>query len=402
MQTFETEPVYNIVIAGGGTGTATLADGLGESLARDGINVQVDTVVSVYDNGGSTGGLRELTGYPGMGDGAKCLSAFCRYPGVREILDTRYGVKGNGRDHTTDDVRHDAERFMTAVSTLNPAADEDRTAELLNETVDTASQLPGISGHTFRNLLVTAAITKNDRKVDAAFLEIGRLLGNTGRVIPVSNDTADLVLYDGEVVHSEGAIDEREIHNSQNARVWLEPDTEMSESAESAFRNADILLLGPGSVFTSQLPILLTGGVDRALREMRGTLVGLNNLETQDRETKGWKLSDFLRKITQYTHGRQLDYIICHDPNARPAFPSLAAPIVLDIPKLTEFMKEDVVISADLVRREHVDSGSPNDSISHLRSYLHHDPAVVARVLKDRILPAQPPVKKSLARLASL
>jgi len=240
-----------VVAVGGGTGIYAVLTGL-----RHYTN-NITAVVSMSDNGGSSGRLRDEFGYLPPGDVRRCLVAL--------------------------------------------ASDED--ALLLRQLFEYRFDRGlGLHGHTFGNLLLTA-LTDILGSTDVAIEEAGRLLHIRGHVLPVTLTDTTLCarLADGHVISGETDIDIRKAHHGvPTEEVYLQPLATMHAPVLEAMADADLIVLGPGDLYTSVVPNLLVDGIPEAIRTSRAKCVYVCNVMTKHGETDGYAASDFIRAINRY------------------------------------------------------------------------------------------------------
>jgi uncharacterized cofD-like protein len=246
-----------IVVLGGGTGLFTALTGLKRH------DVDLTAIVTMADSGGSSGRLRDEFGYLPAGDVRRCLVALAADDKVNLLLRQLFEY-----------------RF-------------DRGGDL--------------AGHNFGNLLLTALVGLTG-SMDHAIIEAARLLRVEGRVLPVTLGSSHLyaVLADGRTIEGEGAIDTRQ-EDTPIERVYLDPPVEGTPEACEAIQQADMVVIGPGDLYTSLLPNLLTSGIREAIAASHGCTVYVCNVMTKHGETDGYSASDFLRVITQYLGEGVLD-----------------------------------------------------------------------------------------------
>ncbi|HEX2913332.1 MAG TPA: gluconeogenesis factor YvcK family protein [Chloroflexia bacterium] len=254
-----------VVVIGGGTGVSTVLLELKKV-------ADVTAVVSMMDSGGSSGRLRDEQGILPPGDILKCIC---------ELLpDDEHSRKW--RDLLTY-------RF--------------RKGE-------------GLKGHSLGNLLLSASY---DWEGSPAFgIEaLCWLLQIDGRVLPVTLNDVDLVarLSDGSSVVGETNIDLRTDNLSARIEyIYLSRRAQLYQPVREAILQADKIVIGPGSLFTSILPNLLVEGLAEALKEAKAPKIYICNLVTDPTETEGYKASDFISKVTEYLmEGECLDYVIVND-----------------------------------------------------------------------------------------
>ena len=250
-----------IVVIGGGSGTSTVLRGLKHHTS------QLTAVVTMFDSGGSSGLLQAEFGYPPLGDLRQCLLGLSEdgesNRSLRELLDFRFGRE----------------------SSLN--------------------------GHSLGNLLL-AALTTIGEDLEPAVDELARLLRITGQVIPVSLERADLCaeLADGRLLRGESTIDLRGECYPRIERVFLDPPVAANPRGVKAILDADVVVLGPGDLFTSVIPNLLAEGISQALAVTQAIRIYACNLMTKPGETDGFKASDFVREIIRYLGGSYLNWVL--------------------------------------------------------------------------------------------
>ncbi len=256
-----------VVAIGGGTGLATLLRGIKNYTA------QVTAVVTVADDGGSSGRLREELGILPPGDIRNCITALA----TTEPLMTRlfeYRFKNGG----------------------------------------------GLEGHSFGNLFI-AALTEVTGSFEQAVLESSRVLAVQGRVLPATLANIQLCaeLETGEVVRGESKIPRRA---GRIRRVFLvPPDPPAYSAAVQAILDADLVVLGPGSLYTSVLPNLLVSGIREALRATRALRVYVCNVATQKGETDNFTVADHVRTLVEQAGGGLFDYVLANSLPAKSTHP---------------------------------------------------------------------------------
>lgn len=304
-----------VVAVGGGTGLSTLLRGL------KGYTTNITAIATVADDGGSSGRLRTDMNVPAPGDIRNCLVALA-----------------------------DSEPLMT---------------ELFQYRFN--GQTGGLGGHSFGNLLI-AALTDITGDFEQAIRETSRVLAIRGRVLPPTADRVALCakMADGEVVRGESAITAA---GKQIDYVYLDPpDPRAVQEVLDAIEQADLIVIGPGSTFTSVIPNFLVPAVNDAVRRSNATKVFICNIMTQPGETEGFTASDHVRAIQRHTGELPFDYVLI---NCEPV-----AEWVLKKYRATgaEFVEPDYTEVARLgvipVRAEVV-SLSPD-------GWVRHDPQAVA------------------------
>jgi len=264
-----------VAVIGGGNGMPTVLRGLAD-LIRAGRAIDPAAIVATADDGGSSGRIRRERGGLPPGDLRNCLLA---------LADGSDGAFG----------RLFAHRY---------AGHGD------------------LAGHSLGNLLLIA-LAEQEGSYLRAVASAGRMLGTRGRVLPAS---AGPLRLEGETIDGERISGESRIGAAPAAiwRVWLEPaDAEPAEGVLDAIRSADLVVLGPGSLFTSLLPVLLVRGVADAIRGSRGTKVLVGNLMTQPGETVGMTMAHHLEALDRHVGRGLVDAVLL---NASPIAPDRVRP----------------------------------------------------------------------------
>jgi len=307
-------PEFNVVAIGGGTGLSALLRGL--KLA----SVNLTAIVTVADDGGSTGRIRDVFNMPAPGDIRNCLVAMA-----------------------------DAESTM---------------GRLFGYRFDREGS--ELSGHAFGNLFITA-MTQVTGSFEQAVIESARVLKVRGRVLPstVANVTLCAVLEDGSTVRGESAI----AHGGPTIRkVFLEPQRpDAYGPALAAILNADLIVLGPGSLYTSVVPNLLVDGIREAIQWSSGSTVYVCNVATQHGETDHFGYADHIREIVDYLGDGELDFALV---NSNPAAATAIRP-EWDVEAVAYDGATRAPGGVEIIARDVVNDRNP----------LRHDPAKLADVL---------------------
>lgn len=330
-----------MVAIGGGTGTYTVLSGL-KKYPRE--EIDLSAVISVADSGGSTGRLRDEFGYLPVGDLRMALSALAS---TSEYND--------GLEHL-----------------------EGENANLLRSLFLHRFDKGDVAGHNVGNLLLVALIDMlgtEERALSAA----SQILRLRGKVVPITTSSVDLKAEyeDGTVIKGESDIDEPPApHDGTqpiiNLSVGLE-DTEISEGAKKEIENADLIILGPGDLYTSLLPNFVVKGAPEALQNTNANILYIVNLMSKYGQTYGFNASRHLEETKKYM-GFGPNFVLFND-----------APLPEDI--LEEYRKEEGypvendftdttgVIETDLLAEDRVEQAS-GDVIK--RSLIRHDPDKLA------------------------
>ncbi|MBI4114419.1 MAG: YvcK family protein [Candidatus Niyogibacteria bacterium] len=240
----------HVVVIGGGTGTYTVLAGLKK------YPVMLSAIISMADDGGSTGLLREEFGMLPAGDVRRALVA------------------------------------------LSPQEDE-----FLAKLFTYRFREGGVNGHSFGNLILTA-LERTTGSFERAVEKASELLDiHDNQVIPVTFSDVRLFaeLEDGTIIQGETNIDIPKHDGTLRInRVWLEPKARANIKAVRAIKRADLIVIGPGDLYTSIIPNLLVAGVHKALLETKARKLYVMNLMTKFGETHGFVAHDFLRTLEDY------------------------------------------------------------------------------------------------------
>lgn len=261
----------NIGCFGGGTGLPSLLGGL-----KGNPWLRLNAVVTMFDSGGSSGQLRDELGVLPPGDVLKCALAL---------------------------ARNEAEARRVLLSRV-PSID------------------PYLAGHTGGNLLLSM-MERYSGDFLAAVDGLRALLGCTGHVWPVSVEPASVCAEysNGASTRGEVEVDRGQSQGQFVKRIWLDPAVGIHPAVDQAIRQLDAVLIGPGSFYTSLMPIFLVGGVREALRGVKGPVVLVANLLTEGSGMNGFTASDEVRQIADAI-GRPVDVLIQNI--ARPSEGALA------------------------------------------------------------------------------
>lgn len=312
----------HLVALGGGTGLPSLLRGLKEYTSN------VTAIVTVADDGGSSGRLRQEFGMLPPGDFRNNIAALSRDEALMtQVLQYRFGA-GSG---------------------ALGAADQ-------SDDVGKERQKRELQGHAFGNLLL-AALVGVTGSFDEALLAAERVLAMRGRVLPSTLEMVTLVAdietpeAGGELqrVAGESAITKA---GGRIRQIYLEPASARAyPTAVQAILQADLVIVGPGSLFTSIMPNLLVRDVANALRHTRAAVVYICNLATQPGETEDFTLGDHVEAILQNGGADCIDYVIANDNLALP--PNAPGSTILVEPHWPPALEKRVgVLLTDLVDEE--------------------------------------------------
>jgi uncharacterized cofD-like protein len=252
--------VKKVVVIGGGTGNFTVLRGLKN------YGVEISAIVSMADDGGSTGILRDELGVLPPGDVRQCLVALSNSSSMmRSLMNYRF-------------------------------------------------EQGGLEGHSFGNLFLSA-LEKVTGSFEKAIEEVGKVLVIRGKVIPVTTHQVRLkmILKDRRVLEGE-----KEIYLSQEidqgyTSLFLEPYGKANARAVDEIMNADLVIVGPGGLYTSLIPNLLVEGISDALRKSQAKKVFIVNLMNRKGQTTDFTVKSYLQEMEKYIGSDIFDYIIVNN-----------------------------------------------------------------------------------------
>lgn len=245
--------------------------------------------------GGGTGIFAVLTGLKKYGYNLAAIVTMADDGGSTGILREEFGTLPPG------DIR----RALVALS----ATDNKMVSDLFNFRFKSKGSL---GGHSLGNLLLTA-LEKITGSFDQAVKEAVKILNVEGEVIPVTLKPTSLVaeLADGETIRGETNIDIPKHDGSVPIKdIHLSPEVYANPEAIAAIKKADVVILGPGDLYTSILPNLIVTGIPQAIKETRAKVIYVVNIMTKFGETYGFKASDFIKTVQDNLGGKFIDYAI--------------------------------------------------------------------------------------------
>ena len=287
-----------VVVLGGGTGASTLLRGLKE------FPIDLTAIISVCDDGKSTGVLREEFNIPAVGD-------------IRRVL--------------------------AALSETEPLV-----MELFNYRFNTTSDL---DGHTIGNLLLTASseITGN---LSDGIEALSKVFNLRGKVVPLTEDNVVLMgeMGDGTIIEGEHNIT---MYKSNIKRVFYKEEPVPTKEAVKAIEEADLIILSMGSLFTSIIPNLICEEIKDAIDRSHAKVMYACNMVTQPGETDGFKVSDHVKLLNQYLGKHKLDVVVANsgqiDDDMEKRYESLEQKDAVELDKKETKKIVKTVISGDYV-----------------------------------------------------
>jgi uncharacterized cofD-like protein len=301
-----------IVAIGGGTGLSSLLRGLKTYTSN------LSVIVTVADDGGSSGRLRDEYRVLPPGDFRQCLIALAdAEPLMKQLFDHRF-KEGS------------------------------------------------LDGHAFGNLFIMAMadVTGN---FEQALRESGKILAVKGTIVPSTLQDVTLVAsINGRSVEGESAIPKQ---NSPISHVFLKPDgVQVNPEAAQAILSAELIIVGPGSLYTSILPNLLVEGMVEAIKASPAIKLYICNLAAQRGETDGYGVDDYLRVIREHVGANLFDFVLVNSNTAH-APTGGQAPVIFK-PVDTTRHPEVRFIASDVV---------------NVRIPSHHDPDKLARSIMRKV-----------------
>ena len=319
-----------IVVMGGGTGTFAVLSGLRE------YDHDLSAIVTMMDDGGSSGRLRDQLGVLPPGDICKCLVALSDdYEVWRRLLTYRF------------------------------------------ESGD-------LAGHSFGNIFLSA-LEKNTDTYRKALDEAHRVMDAQGRVLPVTYEQARLdVLYEsGRRLEGEKLLDEDHVDKSRIEKMILSAPVHITEAATRAIMEADYIVLGPGDLYGSLIVLSLVEGVNEALARTQATFVYVLNLMTKSSQTYKYSASDHVRDVASY-FGRSPDVILANTARIPQEVVDYYAqssdiPVVDD---LEVYERSAQVVRADVLSSMAHKAQDSALAATKAHSIVRHDPQKLAQVLQ--------------------
>ena len=309
-----------VVVIGGGTGLSTILHGLKEHTSN------ITAIVTVADDGGSSGRLREQFGILPPGDIRNCLVALAdAEPLMRDLFQFRFGDESE------------------------------------------------LKGHSFGNLFITA-MCKVTGDFEKAIKESSKVLAIRGRVIPSTFEKVKLV---AEYRNGQKTVGETKIvkQNEPIQKVYLDPlHCKASKESFEAIGDADIIVLGPGSLYTSVIPNLLVDGITEKIAQSRAPKVYICNVMTQAGETDHYTAFDHMNALVAHTRPDVLNYCIVNTGRVPKEFLKKyeeegAYPVAADSDKIIENGYN--VIEGDVV---------------NIQNYVRHDAKKLSKIIIELTL----------------
>ena len=310
-----------IAVVGGGTGLSVLLHGIKE------FSSNITAIVTVADSGGSSGRIREQFDILPPGDIRNCLVALAdSEPLMQKLFQFRFKEGGE------------------------------------------------LSGHNFGNLFITA-MTKVTGDFEKAVKESSKVLAIRGQVVPSTLDNVALVAEykDGSHIEGEDKIPKKKLPIS---RVYLSPqNASATKEALQAINEAEVIILGPGSLYTSIIPNLLIKGITDAIASSKALKIYVCNVMTQAGETDGYKASEHLGALLRHSRKDILDYCVVNTTT--------------DVPKelLVKYeQQQSFPVAADSKKIKKLGCSVVEEDLISSTDYVRHDPDKLSKVVISLIL----------------
>ena len=322
-----------IVCIGGGTGISMVLSGFKK------YPVKLSAIVTMFDNGGSSGKLRKELGILPVGDIRQCLVALSNENNLTNFFYYRFRQS----------------KFR---------------------------------GHNLGNLLIAAA-AKITGNLEKAIEKIGKILNINGEVIPITLENSNIkaTLKNNKKLNGEEKIiNYRNLSKIGIKKLFLEPKVKANPKAIAAIKNANLIIIGPGKFYSSIISNFLVKGISEAVKESPAKKIFICNLMTQVGNTDGFKVEDFLRIMERYLGKNVIDYVIFNTGR-------LSAPISKKVKKIfpganfvgygKDLLKEKNFIGKNLVDNR-IRKLNPADILvkgANQRTMVLHDSNKLAKIL---------------------
>jgi uncharacterized cofD-like protein len=315
-----------IVLLGGGTGSFALLQGLKT------ITPNLTAIVNMSDDGGSTGMLRDELGVLPPGDVRQCLVALSDLPEVRDLFSYRFA---QGR----------------------------------------------LQGQSLGNIILSGLELQYGNFEDAIRIA-GELLHVRGTVIPVTLQQHTLVVEDESHIYRGEHVVDGAIHLTPEATLRLDPSAPLNPAAREAILDADLVVIAPGSIYTSLLPLFVVSGMPEALNETKAQIISVANLINKPLQTDDWHVVDYIKQLERHIGENTIDMVLYNNqPIASVLLEKYAVdgelPIDIAPSRFSEVSAKAIgarLVSADIVSQD------PADIDIH-RSFIRHDGVAVATEL---------------------
>jgi len=321
----------NIVTIGGGTGSFTLLSGLKE------YPVNISAIVSMVDDGGSTGVLRDELGVLPPGDVRQCLVALSDSSEILRIL--------------------------------------------LNYRFENG----GLKGYSFGNLFLSA-LEKITGNFTEGVKETAKILNIKGEVIPVIDRSANLFLQlnNGKLIKGEEQINHNfDIQRIGIKKIYLYPKLKANKEAIRVILKADLIIIGPGNHYCSVIPNFLAKGIPKAIRASKAKIILNCNLVNKKGHTDNFNLDDYVDSINNYIGAKRINFVTFNtkkpDKKLIEKYENQKE-LLIGFNELARKKRNYQIIRADILSDKKV-KYSNVDALAHQRAFIRHDSDKLAKIL---------------------
>lgn len=317
-----------VVTIGGGTGSYTILSGLKKLPG-----MSLTALVSMADDGGSTGVLRDELGVLPPGDVRQCLIALSEHS---DVVRTLMGY-----------------RFSEGT----------------------------LSGHSFGNIFLAAL-----EKVTGDFVKgveiASEILKVRGKVVPITTSKVELsiCLSDDSCIKGENTINHADLQTKGITSISYTEEAYLNPHAKDAILKADVIILGPGNYYCSVIPNLIVGGFKDVLQKSSAKIIFPVNLTNKHGHTLGWKVSDYVKDIEKYL-GKQLDYIVINSQAPSEEQVTHYKMEEGDDVLTEDDMGEDIRVIREGLLSYAIIKYNEADTIQNLRSFIRHDKDKLAEAI---------------------
>ena len=322
-----------VVTIGGGTGSFTLLSGLKN------YSVDISAVVSMADDGGSTGRLRDELGVLPPGDVRQCLVALSD------------------------------------------------SSEKLRDLMNYRFEQGDLKGHNFGNLLLSA-LEKISGNFTGGVREAAKILNIKGWVLPVSERDMNLAieLNNGEEIVGEKYLDHnKKVRKHGVKKVYLKPKISANKKVIEDIQKADLIILGPGDHYGSIIPNLLVKGVSKAICKSKAIVVYNCNLTNKKGQTEGFDVDKYAQEINKYLGGNRINFVVF--PSSQPVKKMIkkyeekeGKDSIVKLNKNLDIQRSYKIVRADVTQKVAIKKNK-NDFIANTRSFIRHDSKKIAKVM---------------------
>jgi uncharacterized cofD-like protein len=321
----------NVVTIGGGTGSFTLLSGLKN------YPVNISAIVSMTDDGGSTGILRDELGVLPPGDVRQCLVALSESSQkLRELMNYRF-------------------------------------------------EEGGLKGHSFGNLFLSA-LEKINGNFSKGVEEASKILKVKGEVIPVTDEDTNLFveLKNGKIIRGENELNHSfEIEKIGIRKIHIKPKAKASKKAIKKILEADLIVIGPGNYYCSLVPNFLVRGISEAILRSKAKVVLNCNLVNKKGQTEKFSLHDYVDGINKYIGGERIDFVTFNnkqpDEKLIKKYESQKE-LLVKLGKKEKLRRNYKIIASDILSKKKI-SFSKADVVANSRAFIRHDSEKLAKIL---------------------